>query len=70
MVLAMAMQKEIIKMLIIEIDGKVLSATEKEKLDNILTYKDYQQLQKVVQEIGGGDDMGKLDMEIVPYGNT
>jgi len=71
MLLAMAMQKEIIKMLLVEIDGKALSANEKENLDKLFTYKEYQQIQKVVQEIGGGsDDMGNFQMEILTSGNT
>jgi hypothetical protein len=70
MLLAMAMQKEIIKMLLVEIDGHVLSANEKENLDKILSYKEYNQIQKVVQQISGSDDMGNESMEIVPYGNT
>lgn len=69
MLLAIGMQKEMIKLLLIEVDGKALTGNEKEKLDSLFTYREYQQIQKVIQEITGGDDVGKFQMETVFSGN-
>lgn len=51
--LGMMANKEMLKFLIIEIDGKRPSRSELENLDKLFTLKEYSQLQKVVQKLGG-----------------
>jgi len=48
------MQEEMVKLLIIAVDEKVLSATEKENLDNLFTVAEFSQVIKCVEMIGGG----------------
>jgi hypothetical protein len=70
MVLSVMMQKELLKLLIAQVDGKTLKGVEKERLDDVFSYQEYMQLMKVVQQLMGGDDEGNVQMEVVSYGNT
>ena len=54
--MAMLMQNEIIKMLIVSIDGKQITALDREQLSKMLTYGDFVQLRKVVAKLMGGDE--------------
>lgn len=65
------MVQELIKILIIDIDGKKPSSQELEKLDEVFTYKQIQQLQVVVGKLmGGEDDLGELTTEFVLTGGN
>jgi hypothetical protein len=50
---------ELLKILIIEIDGKKLSGTDVEKLGDLLNYRELNQVRKVVHKITGVDPMGE-----------
>lgn len=65
---ASLMAQEMVKQLIISIDGKTLTGLEKEKLDEVLNYKEFQQVLKVVEKISDGDAEGEPSMEIVTGG--
>jgi hypothetical protein len=56
--MAIAMQKELIKILLTQIDGKPLKAVEKEDLDSLFSYQEYMQLMSVVGKITDTGDMG------------
>lgn len=54
-VLGMMANKEMLKFLIVKIDDKMPSRSELENLDKLFTLKEYGQLQKVVQKLGGSE---------------
>lgn len=63
------MIQELMKILIIQIDGKAPSKIQLENLDDLLEYKQLQQLQTVIGKLmGGDDDMGELTTEFVTIG--
>ena len=63
------MLQELMKILIIQIDGKVPRATELEMMDDLFSYKQLQQLQSVIGKIIGGDeDLGECPLEFVTTG--
>ena len=47
------MLNELVKILIISIDGKEVGALERERLDKILGYRDFVQLRKTVEKMMG-----------------
>ncbi len=53
MAFAMMLQTEIMKMLIVSINGKVLSGIEKDQLDKHFEYTEYSELQLGIKEILG-----------------
>ena len=61
-------QQEILKQLVVEIDGVRTSAKNLEKLDDVFSYMDLMQLYSVVNKIAGGDDMGEIQTENVIIG--
>lgn len=62
--LSTLMQSELLKMLIVQVDGKPVSPTDIESLDNIFSILEYRQLIGVVSKLMGGDDMGEPKIEI------
>lgn len=63
------MIQELIKILIVQIDGKTPKASELENLDEIFSYKQIQQLMGAVGKLmGGDDDLGELTTEFVTIG--
>ena len=52
-------QKELLKLLLYSIDGKVLSMTEKEALKMFFNFKESMQMLKAVSKVIGEDDEGK-----------
>jgi len=68
--LAMAIQKEMLKMLLVKIDDNELSGPDKEDLDKLLSYQDYMQLQMVMGKITGGseEELGNFEMEMITSG--
>lgn len=68
-VLAMYMGDELLKLLVLEIDGKVPEKSKLEDLDAFFTPAEYQELMKVVKEISGvGGEIPVPKFEIVSYG--
>lgn len=69
--MAIAMQRELIKILLVQVDGKQLKASEKEDLDSLFSYKEYMQVANVLQKITEteGDQMGNAEIEITTSGS-
>lgn len=68
--LMLLMQKVLVRLLIVQIDGKVPSPAELEDMDSMFTIAEYQQVLRVVQKLTGGDDAGKSPtIEIVNSGD-
>ena len=68
--MAVVMQKELLKVLLVQINEKKLSAVEKEDLNSLFSYTDYRELMSVVNKIAGTDDpVGKLQIEHVASGS-
>jgi len=69
--LAVAMQKELIKLLVVQIDSKQPTAIEMENLDGVFTYGEYMQLVQVLEKLTGGfSEMGNFQIEMLPSGGT
>jgi hypothetical protein len=67
--LAILMQEEFIKLLIVQVDGKTPSREELEDLDSLFTVAEFGQLSNVVAQLTGGAEMGKAPaIEIVSFG--
>lgn len=63
------MMQELLKILILQVDGKAPKAAELESLDDLFSYKQLSQLQSVVGKlVGGEDDAGELQTEFVTIG--
>lgn len=62
--LQILMQKELLKMLLLQIDDKKPSEQEKENLDNLLKVGEYQQLMQVVSKVAGLDEAGKFQPQL------
>lgn len=63
------MLQELMKILIITVDGVKVPPSQLENLDDIFSYKQLQQLQSVVGKIMGGDESeGELTTEFVNTG--
>lgn len=57
-----AMQQELVKLLLVSIDGKKLKGLEKENLKELLTWGEYNQILMVVKDMLGNDEMPKVEM--------
>lgn len=71
--MAIAMQKELVKILLVQVDGKALKAIEKEDLDSLFTYAEYMQLVEVLGKITdttGDSGNGPAQIEIMHSGST
>lgn len=69
MALAAAMQKEMLKMLIVKVDEKAVKPIELEDLDSLFSYQEYMQLSQVLNKLTGGDEkMGNFKTELVTSG--
>ena len=55
--LAIGMQKELIKQLVVQVDEKKPRPSELEALDTFFTYREYMELSSVVSKIAGMGDM-------------
>lgn len=64
------MQQELLKQLIVQINGKPITAKELENLDEAFSYIEFVQLLQVVQKLMGGDSMGEFQTEIVSIGSV
>lgn len=66
---ALVMGKELLKILLVQVNDKKLSGSEKEDLNSLFTYREYQEVSSVVGEIaGGGESVGKPQIEMVSSG--
>jgi hypothetical protein len=66
--LAYLTQKEMLKMLIVQINGKDMKPAELEDLDELFSYAEFMQLAQVLGQLAGGSDMGKFQLELVSSG--
>ena len=64
--LALEAQAELLKMLIIEIDGKKPSKIELERIDKLFSYREYKELESVVVQLRGieGNPQYQVETEI------
>jgi hypothetical protein len=63
-------QKEMLKLLILEVDGKAPSKIELEQLGKMFTLPEYNQLQAYLGKMAAGDaGMGECQSELVAFGN-
>ena len=66
-VLGVIMAEEILKLLLVQIDGKPVETVKLEDLDSLFSYTDYNQLTQVIGSLMGGEvDAPKT--EVVSYG--
>lgn len=56
-------QKELIKILLVTVDGVELKMSEKEQLDKYFSMQEYNQLKKVIQKLMGSDE-GNVEPQI------
>lgn len=62
-VLGVVMAEEILKMLIVQIDGVAVEAAKLEDLDSLFSYQEYSQLLQVIGELmGGKTEAPKMEM--------
>lgn len=66
--LMILVQKEMLKLLLVKVDDKELKLVDKEKLNDILTYKEYGQALKAMQKITGDESGNDLTPEFVTTG--
>lgn len=66
--LSVMLQKELLKMLIVQIDGKEIPKAQLETLDKHLTYPEYTQCLRVVSQLAG-TDTPLPTTEVVSYGD-
>lgn len=68
--LAMVMQREMLKNLIVQVDEKKVKPSELENLDDVFSYPEYTQLSQVIQKLTGiGADQGNVKTELTKYGS-
>lgn len=66
--LSMYLQDELVKLLMVELGGKTLSAAEKESFDNLFNPEEYRQVMMIVEEMIGSVDRPKV--EVVSYSGS
>lgn len=69
--LGVLLQKEIVKQLLMKVDDKMLDIADKQKLDDLFTYKEYNEVQKAVQLLTGTEAGNSIELtpEFVDIGN-
>jgi hypothetical protein len=67
LLMATLMQQELLKTLLVNIDGRPVSGQEREDLDSLFSYVEYNQLSRVIGQIAGGD-AGECKTEIATIG--
>ena len=55
--------EEVIKTLIVQIDGQEISAKDKEDLDSLFSFAEFRQISQVVGKLMGGEESGEVQME-------
>ena len=66
--LALAMQKEMLKMLITQVDGSKPAPAQLEDLDGLFSYSEYMQLVSVLGKLTGDESLGNAQIELVVSG--
>jgi hypothetical protein len=72
LVLGALMQSELLKLLIVQVNGQDMKPRDLENLDNVFSYQEFSLLTKVMSKIMGseGDDfLEKCQIEAVSYGS-
>jgi hypothetical protein len=70
-ILALHMQKELLKILIVQINGQDVKPSQLENLDDVFSMNEYGQLLRVVAQLRGDEaDMGKFQVETVSSGDN
>jgi hypothetical protein len=59
------MQEELLKILLVQIDGKSVDKKLVEDLDGLFAYEEYLQVCSVIAQLMGGQSLGELKTEIV-----
>lgn len=54
--MGMILQKELLKLLLVKVDGKTLSMTDKQVLDKVFKFKEYSEVLKAVKMVLGEDE--------------
>jgi len=60
---ALLMQKELVKMLVAQINGKAPTSIELENLDDLFSIAEYMQVNQVISQLMGGGDAGNFQVE-------
>lgn len=69
MYVAYLSSQELVKNLLVKVDGKVLSGSERESLDGLFSIRELSVLSKVVQKIIGGEETDPLpEIEFATFG--
>lgn len=69
--MGIAIQKELLKLLLVQVDGKDLKPMDVEDLDKLFTFAEYGQLLKVLgQLVGESSSMGNFQLEFSTSGGT
>ena len=66
--LAIGMQKEMLKMLIVQVDGSQVTPVQLEDLDAVFSYAEYMQLVNVLGKLTGDESLGNAQIELVTSG--
>ena len=66
--LGILMQEEMCRLLVVHIDDEIVSAAQKENLDNLFSVKEYNQVLTAIQKMGG-DEVGEPVLAIDTSGN-
>lgn len=68
-VLAVLIQRELLKQLICSIDNQPVKPIQLEDLDNVFTFREYSELGQILAQLmDGGDSVGKFQIELVSSG--
>lgn len=67
--LGVILQKEMLKILLVAVDGKQLSLSDKEQIDKLLSYKEYNQALKAVQMVLADEGNESLTPEFTTIGD-
>lgn len=59
-------QQELLKIMLVQIDGKPVDKKQLENLDELFSYQEFNQLIRAIDELGGG--VGEFQTEIVLTG--
>lgn len=60
--LSVLFQKEMVKLLLVQVDDKKLGLTEKQQLKSLFTFKEWTQVQKAVQAMVDDGDSGNFEL--------
>lgn len=69
--LSLLMQKALVKNLLVQVDGKAVSAVEREDLDSLFKLGEYNQLMQAIKMMTGGDESEKKPLlEVASIGDN